>query len=142
MANGRVIRVCPERTFTFTDLGNNDVQEIVIAERIDCSQYTYVDLIARVHSATIGAVNAKIEVKIACDAWTPEDPTKEFKKVLTAATVELNSTSVASIPVLLTGSASSQLGAMLKVIVAGTQPSSATTLTARISIDLVLKSCL
>jgi hypothetical protein len=141
MAGGRVIRICPERSFTFSELGAADTQQILLAERIDCSQYNYVDLIVRVHSGAVGP-GTKIEVRIASDGWTSDDPSAGFYKVLTGATVELNSTTAGNPPVLLVGTATSQLGEMLTVVVVGTQHSTTpTTVTARISVDLVLKSC-
>lgn len=135
---GMTIRVCPPRDFDFDDLGNLDTQDIVVGERIDCSQYDQVDVMVRVHTAGSIPASASIAVVLLSDGFTTDDPSQDFFDEI--GTVVLDS-SLDDAGDFVVSTFSSGLGSMLAVKVRGTAPSPASTLNARLSIDLVLKTC-
>ena len=75
---GHIVRVCPPRTFDFTDLGDAGAESITVGERIDCSQYQHVDLIVRVHTDASIASNCSIGVYVVSDGFTTDDPSQDF----------------------------------------------------------------
>jgi len=132
---GRTIRVCPPRDFTFTDLGTEDTQTITIAERIDSSQYDELDLMVRVHTAA--TIASAITVQVVSDGFTTDDPATEFFST-PIGSVELQGSPAAG--TLRVQNIASKLGAMVAVQVVGEQAVTPGTTTARLSIDLALKT--
>jgi len=132
---GRTIRVCPPRDFDFSDLGSNDEQTITIAERLDASQFDELDLMVRVHTAA--TIASAITVQVVSDGFTTDDPATEFFSD-PIGSVSLNGNQNAG--TLSISNISSKLGAMVAVQVKGTQAGSPATNSARLSIDLAMKT--
>jgi len=142
---GRTIRVCPPRDFDFGGLGNSGEEEILIAERIDASQYDQLDLMVRVHDNSAIPSGGKIEVLVVSDGFTTDDPSEDFFSAALSNGVQFNGDGNGFGPTAGTfelDEITSDLGAMVAVRVKGTQPATAVTnFTARLSIDLALKTC-
>ncbi len=134
---GRVIKVCPPRDFDFTNLSTGN-ETVVIGERIDASQYDVMDVLVRVHTATTISTNGAIAVQVVSDGFTNDDPSVDFFSDTLGQGTILSGT----VPVGLNVeslSASDGIGSMVAVRVVGTAGAGA--VTARLSIDLVMKTC-
>lgn len=141
----QVIRVCPPRDFDFTELGDAGTQTIRVAERIDCSQYQALDLVVRVHTDASIASGCSIGVYALSDGFTTDDPSQDFFTTLVPAGQTFIVFTNSSLPAaghLAVATYTSALGAMAGVAVVGAQPDPAgEALSARLSIDLVLREC-
>lgn len=135
---GKVVRVVTPRVFDFSKVAASSSQTIVAAQRIDLSIYRYATLAVRHHEGTI-ASPAKVDVLISCDGFTPDDPAKNF--VFTGnplALITLSGGSVA--PRYYTeGLDADRIGALVSVLVVGSQSSTQVENIPTLSIDLVLK---
>jgi len=142
---GRTIRVCPPRDFNFGGLGDSDFQEIIIAERIDASQFDQLDLCVRVHEDSLIPENGTIQVFVLSDGFTTDDPSEDFYSDPLGQGITFTGNSNGAGPLEGTfelENVTTDLGAMVAVRVKGTQPGTAgTNFTARLSIDLALKTC-
>ena len=81
--------------------------------------------------------NGSIDVKAYITAPSIEDPSREFTLATAVGTASVVQSS--GNPGLVTGNLTSNFGSMLKITIVGTQPSTATTLAATLSAELVLK---
>lgn len=134
--SGRIVNILSLREFDFTDVGDGDSVEIPIVKALDVSQYTEGKILVRVHNHDVPA-NGSIDVKAYITAPSIEDPSREF--ILPTAVATASVVQGSGNPGLVTGNLTSNFGAMLKITVVGTQPSTATTLTATLSAEIVLK---
>lgn len=134
---GKVVSVTQPREFNFSDLAASKSQTVTPQEQINCSQYDYVDMIVRVHDdATIGG-GAKIEVVAVTDGHTEYDPNQTFFGDPIATASLTSSPTAGTLKIV---SASSLLGRALAVQVVATQDAQQQSMSARISVELVLKS--
>jgi hypothetical protein len=136
---GQTIQLVRKATFDFTSMQAFGVLEIYYPPAVDCSQFREGTLVARVHSCTIDA-GAQIYINTYPRAPTQEDPAFDLiEDQALAATISFNSSTVAPAmkQVLVQ---TTKLPSAVIVIVAGDQPNPPVTLTAVLSIDLILKS--
>lgn len=133
---GRVIRVCPPRDFDFSAVEANEDETVTVLERIDVSQYDALDLIVRLHSATLPTPGT-LKVQVVSDGYTPDDPSQDFfSGALGGITFDDDPTA----PTVRVNSISAGLGAMIAVQVIGAQESTPVTISARVSIDVALRT--
>jgi len=133
---GHTVRICPPRDFDFSNLGGSPASlTVTLEERIGAAQYDELDLIVRVHSATIGT-DATVTVQVVSDGYTDDDPATEFFSS-PIGSVQLDDTAAAGD--LEVTSITSKLGSMVAVQVIGAQASNPVSMLTRLSIDLALK---
>ncbi len=133
---GRTIRVCPPRDFDFSGLAASQEEIVTVGERIDVSQYDELDLIVRLHEGTLPTPGV-LTVRVVSDGFTPDDPSVDF---FGAPVGDVTFDDEPTAPTLRVTSISSGLGAMIAVQVVGTQAASPVTISARVSIDVALKT--
>src|SRR5581483_6387225 len=77
---GIVIRAVPKATYDFHTLPASTASPpIIIAKNIDVTQYKYVDMVARIHNASISSpAGASITLDAYSEAPSPEDPSVDF----------------------------------------------------------------
>jgi hypothetical protein len=134
--SGRVVNLFSMRQFDFSNVGDDDTLELPIVKALDVSQYTEGKIVVRIHNHSVPS-GGSIDIKAYITAPSVEDPSVEF-----TATSAIGSASVvygSANPGLVTGNITSNFGGMLKITVLGDQPATATTMTATLSADLVLK---
>ncbi|MCB9597275.1 MAG: hypothetical protein H6719_31410 [Sandaracinaceae bacterium] len=131
-----MVRVCPPRDFDFSNVSTG-TETIVVAERIDASQYDTIDVIVRVHTATTISTNGAIAVQVVSDGYTADDPSQDFFGSTIGNGTTLSGTLAAG--GMTVESLSASIGSMVAVRVVGTAGSGA--VTARLSIDLAMKTC-
>ena len=133
---GRVVRVCPPRDFDFSNLSTG-TETVVVAERIDASQYDTIDVIVRVHTdSTISS--GSIAVQVVSDGYTTDDPSVDFFSDTIGQGTTLSGSLSAGDMSVESLTSSDGIGAMVAVRVVGSAGSG---VTARLSIDLAMKSC-
>ncbi len=139
---GRTVHVCPPRTFTFTKLGAGLKQTLVLLERIDCSAFQTADLIVRVHTDASIDTDCFITVEVVPDGFTHDDPDQQFFAAELDPPVTFSGASPPSAGDVEVRTYSSGLGAMLAVrIIAEQSDPVGEDITARLSVDLVLRDC-
>lgn len=133
---GRVVRILPMQKFKFTQLQDGQSIEVLVARRIDASQYRSADLIVRVHNHTISA-DAQIKVMLGVDGYTSDDPTADFAALLASTTIDANALQSGNLFIV---SKVDGLGPLLAVVLEGKQATSnPVTIELTISMDLCLK---
>lgn len=131
--SGIVQSVITRRTFTFTNLGNALTQEVPLVRALDVTDGKELTLLVRVHSRTITA--GSIQVIARAISLTNEEPNTDFLSAGSdLATITLNTAA----PTLHLASLSTPFGSMIRILVTGTG-STAATITATISVDLVIR---
>jgi len=132
------MRVVTPRVFNFSTVAASSSQTIVVAQRIDLSNYRYATLEVRHHEGTI-ASTAKVDISVTCDGFTPDDPAKNFVFAGNPlALITLSGGTVA--PRYYTaGLDADRIGALVSILVVGSQGSPQVANTPTLSIDLVLK---
>ena len=133
----QVVRVTDPKTFDFDDIGNGGDQTLTIARRVPSAQFTQLDLMVRVHEDVTLVTNGTIVVNVVTDGFTEDDPTVDFFGAAIATVTLSGPLSAGDFTV---WTATTKLGAMVAVQIVATQPGTAGTLHAKISIDLALKS--
>ncbi|MBZ0119951.1 MAG: hypothetical protein K8H88_23380 [Sandaracinaceae bacterium] len=129
-----------KKDFVFSSLKASEDQEMVVAERVDVSQWTEATLMVRVHTASTIPGTASVKVLAYADGYTEEDPTTVFQAATASATVLLQGN-----PVVAAGTFSlallddAPIGSMVRVTVKGHQAATVGTVKANISVDLALK---
>jgi hypothetical protein len=130
--------------YDFASLPGSGSASLVIARAVDVSQYALADMILRVHSVNLAgsAGTGSIQLLAYTEAPTTEDPGTEF--VLGSAnanSISINLTTSYTTPTVNYISLATPFGAYLRLVLKGTQPSSAfTTFQVTISADLIPKS--
>jgi hypothetical protein len=74
---GTLLNVLPKQVLDFGNIGVGTNQYLVLAERIDISQYIDVVLVLRVHAMSCGAASV-MTFFVFPDGWCDEDPTINF----------------------------------------------------------------
>ncbi len=136
---GQTIRLIDMTSYDFSQIAASSTGEINVAEHIDVSQWKSATLMIRVHSATVAEQSATFKVEAFADGYTHEDPTLEYANPPSVGSVTITQSNVAEpyfVTKELTGGA---IGAMLKVVLSGTQVTNQDTLSGVFSIDLALK---
>ena len=135
---GKVIPLFNMREFNYSDLGAAKTQETVMSKALDVSGHTEGVIEVRVHSGSIGASGAKVEVILTPVAPCAEDPSQDFVVASGASKVEINSGTAA--PILVTAALTAGFGGWLQLSVKGTQATgSPTTMDTVLSAVLVVK---
>jgi len=129
---GILLPLVPKRVFDFSTLQQMTKQTVVIAERIDISQYVDGIIALRVHDAVL--TGGTISVDLFGDGYCHEDPTQLF---LTSSPF-FASVPVAAAPTLLTYGGTI-LGTYASLQISGNLTSAAA-LTATVSLDLILRT--
>lgn len=135
---GTVRNVITRRVFTFTNVGDNDTMDIPLVRGIDVSSAKAIDVVVRIHAATV-ASGGTITIHSRAISLTNEQPDVDFTNSTELGTLTINNTVATAAPTLLLGTLTAPFGHMIHMFVRGTQPASAVTLTATLSIDLVLR---
>jgi hypothetical protein len=73
---GKIISVCPKRSFVFDALGTDAQAEVVLVERLDVGHCQQGDLVVRVHRSNIST--GSFYITVVQDAYTPQDPAETF----------------------------------------------------------------
>lgn len=131
--SGVVHSVITKRAFTFSSLTNAGDMEVVLVRAMDVTDAKDITLSVRVHSRTVSG--GSIQVIARAISLTSEEPDVDFLSAGSdLATITLN----ASAPTLHLASLSTPFGSMIRILVKGTG-ATASTITATISIDLVVR---
>lgn len=138
---GIVHSITIRRTFTFTNVATSVAVEIPLLRAMDISNASSIELMVRVHSVSIGA-GASLAVKAYAVSLTSEEPDVDFlspsaTSPTALATVTLNSSTTA--PSLQLAALSTPYGHMMRVTVTGTQAGSTQTISAALSIDVLIR---
>ena len=136
--SGMVHNVITRRQFTFTAVGVGGTVDVPLVRAIDVSDARAIDVVVRVHALTVSST-ASITIRTRAVSLTSEEPDVDFTNTPELGTVTLDAATAAA-PVLVLGSLSAPWGHMIRIFVRGTQAAaSAVTLTATLSIDLVVR---
>jgi hypothetical protein len=136
------MRVVPKRTLDFTSVssGPNNVQEVVLAQGIDVSDWREISLMVRTHSNSITNSVGNIQIYAYLEGRTQEDPGILFATTTPQGTYTIT----ASTPQqeYAVNALNANAGAMIKIVAKGTRVHSLTgnTIKADVSVDLSLKS--
>lgn len=138
---GIVHNITTRRTFTFTNVATSVAVEVPLLRAMDISDAKSIELMVRVHSVSIGA-GASLAVKAYAISLTSEEPDTDFlspsaTSPTALATVTLNSSTTA--PSLQLAALSTPYGHMMRVTVTGTQAGSTQTISAALSIDVLVR---
>lgn len=133
---GTVHNVITRRQFAFSNVSASNYLEIPLVRAIEVSDAKAIDVVARVHALTVSST-ATITIRTRAISLTSEEPDVNFTNSTELGTVTLD-TSVTA-PALVLGSLTAPWGHMIQMFIRGTQPASPVTLTATLSIDLVLR---
>lgn len=137
--SGTLLSLLDMTSYNFDDVGDAGSVETLLASNIDVSRYSSGDLLLRVHANSIGA-SASLKAELRRVLPSPQDPSKIFVQSLAGGIASVtvdNSKAAAS---LLMDALDAPLGSYLNLYLVATQASTATTLSATISVELALKS--
>ena len=134
---GNVHSVITRRQFTFTRVTTSGSLDVPLVRAIDVTDAKSIDLVVRVHALTVSST-ASITVRTRSISLTSEEPDVDFTNSTELGTITLDAATAAA-PVLLLTSLSGPFGHMIRILVRGTQAASTVTLTATLSIDLVVR---
>lgn len=133
---GTLLSVLEMTSYTFTGLGDAAEASQLIASNVDVTRWSQGALLVRVHANSIGS-GAHLYVRVRPVLPSPQDPTRKFEGATDLAEVDVVSTTVA--PSLEVDAFATPIGSYVNVYVEAKQHSTATTLAATISVELVLK---
>ncbi len=136
---GQVIRIQELNKFSFDDLDDAGVVDVVLAQHVGVGQATMATLMVRAHSGTIADNAMSLEVIAFPDGHTAEDPATDFQSGTELGSVTLTTTTGVDGVYLTDELTAGSMGGMINVILRATQSSPQDTLNARISVDLCLK---
>jgi hypothetical protein len=136
--SGRHLRIMPHRSFDFGSLQAGGEEFIVLAERVDVSQWRHATLCVRLHESSIGS-GASLQVFAAADGYSSDDPTARVSDENPLGSVSFTT---AGEPKFKTaGLDADRMGALIMVWLRAEQAAgSPVSLQVTLSIDLVLKS--
>jgi len=129
---GALLTVVPKRVYDFGATSVGSIAVITAAERIDVTGYVDCMLAVRVHAATLSG--GTIAVDIFGDGFTPEQPALPFRTAL-----PLFTSGVIPAAVALVTYGGTVHGQYIALQISGNR-TSASSLVATLSIDLVLRS--
>jgi hypothetical protein len=129
--------IIPRTKYSFDNIAVATTFSFPIARYIDVSQYREATLMVRVHARNIVATGT-IKVEVLGDAPTSDDPAQDFQTGVqgTSTSIVAGTTS----PSVQLQTIPANIGGMISVWLTVTQGTSASTLNAKISIDISLKS--
>lgn len=134
---GTVHNVITRRQFAFTTVAGSSALDVPLVRAIDVTEAKSIDVVVRVHALTVSST-ATITIHTRAVSLTSEEPDVDFTNTTELGTVTLN-TSTPAAPCLVTATLSGTFGHMIRMFVRGTQPGAPVTLTATLSIDLVVR---
>ena len=141
--SGQLITVVPPTLYDLTSLNNVNLatMSFIVASRIDTTGVESGVLQVRVHAINIQTAGDRIDIDASLHGYSPDDPGTDFGQV-GASMANVNFIGIQQTPPLYsTISLSGNFGGQLKIVVKGTRGSAvSTTLSAKLSIDLVLKT--
>jgi len=76
--SGTTVRVISRRRATFVGASGNPIQKLILARRIDVSQYTDFSFALRFHEGTLAGTGANMSVMVYREAPSDEDPATDF----------------------------------------------------------------
>lgn len=139
--SGRVIRILPLTHYDLSNLAVGGSTALLVADRIDASQFTMATLMVRRHSGDVGdgAGDAEVKVFARASGYTEQEPDKTFGASTDLAAIAITGTF--SEPEYQTAELTAgQMGAMVLVGIEVTQDSNQQkTIDPTLSIDLALK---
>lgn len=136
--SGMVHNVISRRQFTFTTVAGSGTLDIPLVRAIDVSEAKAVDVVVRVHALTGASATATIAIHSRAISLTSEEPDVDFTNSTELGTVTLNNLTPTA-PCLALGALTAPYGHMIRMFVRGIQPASAVTLSATLSVDLVVR---
>ena len=68
----------PKRVLDFNTLAIGSTQDVIIADRVPLLQWLVVSLMMQVHSHTLASSAGTIQILLASQSWTEEDPGLQF----------------------------------------------------------------
>lgn len=135
---GTVRNIITRRQFTFSTVAGSGQLDVPLIRALDVSDAKAIDVVVRIHAATFGT-GATIDVIAYAISLTSEEPDVDFVFSTAVGTLTITKAIADAAPTLHLGSLTSPWGHMIKIILRGTQPASPVTLTATLSIDVVLR---
>jgi hypothetical protein len=137
--SGRVIRIGEKTAHDFSSVAASNSKSVLLAQRIDVSQWKYGTVAVRVFSVDIAQAGATIDVEVYNDGYTDEDPTVQAWPTNASGTVSLGSTTNNN-EFHLADLDDYPMGSMLLITVTGTQTATQDNLSATLSVELILKN--
>lgn len=135
---GNVRNVITRRVFNLSNVGGSSTQDIPLVRGIDVSSAKAIDMVVRVHAATVGA-SGTIVIHARAISLTNEEPDVDFTNTVDLATATIDPTVASAAPTLVLETLTPPFGHMITLFLRGTQPASPVTLSATLSIDLVTR---
>jgi hypothetical protein len=135
--DGRRIVICERRVFTFSGLGNNASQLIVLERAQDVTGYTEATVQAAVSAITYSGTSAIMRVTATPVQLIGSDPATDFLSLTGIGTATLQ-TGV-SAGHLVPGPVPANFGSHLQIAIFAQQPTTAISLACTISVILTLK---
>ncbi len=134
--SGTLLSLLEMTSYDFDDIGDDGEVAQLVASNVDVSRWPHGELLVRVHSHTIGT-GAGLAVEVRRALPSPQDPSRRFEQDAIASAPLTSSTTA---PSLIVDALTEPLGSYVNVYVIAAQPANNTTLSATISVELVLKS--
>ncbi len=135
---GTLISLLDRTDYAFTNLATSTTTGLIpVVQNVDVSMWREVTLLVRVHTRDMGSTGQKLAVSIVPVLPSSEEPDAYFRAA-EVASVEIDENSGQG--VLLRDAASPNTGAMVTLMVRGTQGSGAGAVAATISVALSCKS--
>ena len=132
-----VQNVITRRQFTFTNVAAGNTLDVPLVRALEVTDAKAIEVMVRVHALTVSST-ASISVRCRAVSLTSEEPNVDFTNTTELGTITIDNTVTA--PALLLASLTGPWGNMIRIFVRGSQPGgAAVTLTATLSIDLVLR---
>ena len=138
--SGVIVRVLPKTSVGFSDVAANGSYSQVVARQIDVSQWRDIVAAVRVFDLTITQNGATIDVEIYNDGRTAEEPGAILWQTTACATISLNNQNAGANAFPLAALDDYPVGGALLVVVTGNQGAVQDTVSATLSIELVLKT--
>lgn len=135
-----VHNVITRRRFDFSNVAGGSALDVPLVRALDMSDAKSIDVVVRIHALTVTST-ASIAIHCRAISLTSEEPDVDFSNITELGTTTLNTTftGLNTIPALALTELTPPWGNMIRIFVRGTQPASPVTLSATLSIDLVVR---
>lgn len=136
--SGIVHNIITRRPFTFSSVAGSGQLDVPLIRALDVSDAKAIDVVVRIHAANFGT-GSTIAVIAQAVSLTSEEPNVDFIFSAAVGTLTITKAIADTAPTLHLGSLTPPWGHMIRIYLKGTQPASPVTLTATLSIDLVVR---
>jgi hypothetical protein len=138
--SGITMRIIPQTLYDFSNLQGSQSMNFPLGQHIEAGQFTEVDVLVRLHAATVMSEGQTLQVALFTDGYDFSDPASVFFS--SGPIAEFSQAGVPTLPAYNIFSASATdtpFGRYIAIQIGATQASSATTLIAAVSVDITLK---